>query len=131
MLKLEVMICGDWNSGLVSLTPSRPKTTAESSSPPALDTSNGESSEVIIGMDDKSVVSKSVSDLKLKKSDCGDCVSLSHSAHSSLPDGTEKLLKSGVMGDPRDGFESKSVVKSKSSIGLYRGTEYVWGYVFF
>lgn len=93
----------------MSLTPSRPNWTT--SSRPGFERSMEFKAGLMMGMDDRSGLSRS-SDLR-KKSDSGDCSILSHEVHSS-PVVKEEAnpLKMGETGerDPGDGAES--VVRS-------------------
>lgn len=98
---MVMVIWGDWNRGLVSLTPSRPNWTTSSS--PEVERS--------IGIDDRSGLSRS-SDLR-KKSDSGDCSILSHEVHSSPVVKEEaKPLKMGETGETDPGDGAESVVRS-------------------
>lgn len=110
------LTCGDWNSGLVSLTPSRPKTT--SSRPVGLVelrllfTSTELRPGLMTGMADRSGLSRS-SDLR-RKSDSGDCSILFHAVQSSPEPEFEKVNppKMGDMGEPEPGEGAESGVSS-------------------
>lgn len=109
-------ICGDWNKGLVSLTPSLPNCTTSSS--PGLEASIWSRSGLMTGMDDRSGLSRS--SLLRKKSESGECSSLSQEVHSSP---VVKEAKPGNMGDTGDvdpGDGAESVV---SSAALQSSTE--------
>lgn len=79
------------NSGLVSFTPSRPKTT--SSSPPHAPSRPG----LMVGIDVRSGLSGSSN---LKQSDLGDFSVSSHEVQSSSEWEKAKLEKMGEIGDP-------------------------------
>lgn len=113
-----MFIWGDWNKGLVSLTPSLPNCTT--SSRPGLETSMEFRSGLMTGMDDRSGLSSS--SLLRKKSESGECSSLSHEVHSSPV--VKEEAKPGNMGETGDadpGEGAESVVSSaalQSSIEL-------------
>lgn len=124
MLVFVMLICGDWNNGLVSLTPSRPNTT---SSGPV-----GRFEELLlrvlfviskpglmIGMADRSGLSRS-SDLK-RKSDSGDCSILSQADVQSSPEPELEKANPPKMGDtgepdPGEGAESLAVLVSSAAL---------------
>lgn len=117
LLLLLRLSWGEENKGLVSLIPSRPKTT--SSRPVGL-------LEVkllllpkslMIGMADRSGLSSS-SDLR-RKSDSGDCSILSHEAAQSSPEPElekENPPKMGDTGEPELGEGAESVAVSSAAL---------------
>lgn len=106
---LLLRLSGVWNRGLVSLIPSRPKTT---SSRPVVVAGLVFKPGLIMGMADRSGLSSS-SDLK-RKSDSGDCSILSQADQSSPEPELEKANppKMGDTGEPDPGDGAESVVSS-------------------